>query len=311
MTVKKLLLDCDPGLDDALALALAHGDPELDLVAVTTVGGNVALENTTRNALELREYLGFTDVPVAAGAAEPLVREAKNAAEVHGVGGLGDVILPEATLPLDGAHAVDLIINTLQASPGEIHLVAVGPMTNIALALRQEPRIAEWAASFVIMGGSYTRGNTTPAAEFNIYADPEAAAEVFAADWNTVMVGLDLTLQAMVTDTIKQRMLELGRLGRELVVPLATFWNDPQDPNWGGQAVHDVCAVAYISRPDLFRTVPARVEVETEGKWTAGMTVTDFRSSRPNAAVAVEVDVDGFWDYVLECYARVADSARS
>jgi len=305
MTVKKLLLDCDPGLDDALALALAHGDPDLELVAVTTVGGNVALENTTRNALELREYLGFTGIPVAAGAAEPLVREAKNAAEVHGVGGLGDVILPTATLPVDGAHAVDLIINTLQASPGDIHLVAVGPMTNIALALRQEPRIVEWAASFVIMGGSYTRGNTTPAAEFNIYADPEAAAEVFAAEWNTVMVGLDLTLQAMVTDTVKQRMLELGTLGRELVVPLATFWNDPQDPNWGGQAVHDVCAVAYVSRPDLFRTVPARVEVETEGRWTAGMTVTDFRSSIPNAAVAVEIDVDGFWDYVLGSYAKV------
>lgn len=306
MTAKKLLLDCDPGLDDALALVLAHGDPSLELVAVTTVGGNVALENTTRNALELREYLGFTKVPVAAGAAGPLVREAKNAAEVHGIGGLGDVILPKAKLPPEGAHAVDLIINTLQASPGEIHLVAVGPMTNIALALRQEPRIAEWAASFVIMGGSYTRGNTTPAAEFNIYADPEAAAEVFAAEWNTVMIGLDLTLQAMVTDTIKQRMRELGDLGRELVLPLATFWNDPQDPNWGGQAVHDVCAVAYLSRPDLFRVVPARVEVETEGKRTAGMTVTDFRSSIPNAVVAVELDVDGFWDYVLENYARVA-----
>src|SRR5690606_11309817 len=193
---KKLLLDCDPGLDDALALVLAHGEHQLDLVAVTTVGGTAALENTTRNALELREYLGFTAVPVAAGAAEPLVREAKNAAEVHGVGGLGDVILPKATLPLDGAHAVDLIINTLQASPGEIHLVAVGPMTNIALALRQEPRIVEWAASFVIMGGSYTRGNTTPAAEFNIYADPEVAAEVCAADWNPVMRGLDVSLQA-------------------------------------------------------------------------------------------------------------------
>jgi purine nucleosidase len=311
MTAKKLLLDCDPGLDDALALVLAHGDPNLDLVAVTTVGGNVALENTTRNALELREYLGFTGVPVAAGAAGPLVREAKNAAEVHGAGGLGDVILPKAEVPLDGAHAVDLIINTLKDAPGQIHLVAVGPMTNIALALRQEPRIADWAASFVIMGGSFTRGNTTPAAEFNIYADPEAAAEVFAADWNTVMVGLDLTLQAMVTDTIRQRMRELGDLGRDLVIPLATFWNDPQDPNWGGQAVHDVCAVAFVGRPDLFRVVPARVEVETEGRWTAGMTVTDFRSSIPNASVAVELDVDGFWDYVLENYARVAAQRAS
>lgn len=307
MIVKKLLLDCDPGLDDALALLLAHGDPGLELVAVTTVGGNVSLANTTRNALELREYIGFTGVPVAAGAVGPLLREAKNAAEVHGVGGLGDVILPAATLPIEQANAVDVIIETLRSSPGEIHLVAVGPMTNIALAIRQEPRIVEWAASFVIMGGSYTRGNKTVAAEFNIYADPEAAAIVFAAGWDVVMVGLDLTLQAMVTDTIKQRMLTLGTLGRELVVPLATFWNDPQDPNWGGQAVHDVCAVAYLSRPELFTAVPARVEVETDGRWTAGMTVTDFRSSIPNAVVPVTLDVDGFWDYVLEQYARVVE----
>lgn len=306
MTSAKLILDCDPGLDDALALLLAHGDPNLDLVAVTTVGGNVALERTARNALDLREYVGFTGVPVASGAAGPLVRETKNAAEVHGVGGLGDVILPKATMMLDPRGAVDLIVDTVKSAPGEIHLVATGPMTNIALALRQEPRIAQWAASFVIMGGSFTRGNTTPAAEFNIYADPEAAAEVFSAGWQVVMVGLDLTLQALVTDTIKERMLALGKLGRELVVPLATFWNDPQDPDWGGQAVHDVCAVAYVSRPDLFTSVRARVEVETSGHWTAGMTVTDFRSSIPNALVPVKLDVAGFWDYVLENYTRVA-----
>ncbi|HMM81987.1 MAG TPA: nucleoside hydrolase [Terrimesophilobacter sp.] len=306
MTPTKLLLDCDPGLDDALAILLAHSDPALELVALTTVGGNVVLENTTRNALELREHLGFPDVPIASGAAGPLVREAKNAAEVHGPGGIGDVILPPAMLPLDSRNAVDLIIETLRNAPGEIHLVATGPMTNIALALRQEPRVAQWAASFVIMGGSFTRGNTTPAAEFNIYADPEAAAEVFRAGWQVVMVGLDLTLQALVDDAIKERMLALGTLGRELVVPLATFWNDPQDPDWGGQAVHDVCAVAYISRPDLFTSVPARVEVETAGEWTAGMTVTDFRSSIPNALVPVKLDVAGFWDYVLSSYARVA-----
>lgn len=306
MTVRKLLIDCDPGLDDALALLLAHGDPDLELVAVTTVGGNVALQNTTRNALELREYIGFTHVPVAAGAAGPLVREPKNAAEVHGPGGLGDVILPKSKLPPDAAHAIDVIINTLRDAPGQIHLVAVGPMTNIALALRQEPRIAEWAASFTIMGGSFTRGNATPAAEFNIYADPEAAAIVFAAGWQVAMVGLDLTLQALVTESIQERMFELGSFGRDFVVPLASFWNDPQDPDWGGQAVHDVCAVAYLSRPDLFTTVQARVEVETAGEWSAGMTVTNFRSAIPNAVVSVKLDVDGFWDYVLQSYASVA-----
>ncbi|MBX3116951.1 MAG: nucleoside hydrolase [Cryobacterium sp.] len=307
MTVRKLLLDCDPGLDDALAILLAHGDPGLDLVAVTAVGGNVSLETTTRNALDLREYLGFPQVPVAAGAAGPLVREARNAAEVHGIGGLGDVVLPRASLPLDPRGAVELIVETIAASPGQVHLVATGPLTNIALALRAEPRIAQWAASFTIMGGSFTRGNTTPAAEFNIYADPEAAAEVFAAGWQVTMVGLDLTLQALVDDRIKERMLALGPLGRNFVVPLSTFWNDPQDPDWGGQAVHDVCAVAYLSRPDLFKSVPAQVEVETEGKFTAGMTVTDFRSSAPNALVPVKLDVPAFWDYVLGIYGSVSD----
>lgn len=302
MTTRKLLLDCDPGLDDALALLLATRDPALELVAVTTVGGNVGLAETTRNALDLREYLGFDHVPVASGAAGPLVREAKNAAEVHGAGGLGNLVLPGSTLPLDGTDAVDLIIDTLKSAPGEIHLVATGPMTNVALALRKAPRLTEWAASFTIMGGSFTRGNTTPAAEFNIYADPEAAAEVFDAGWDVVMVGLDLTLQALVTDTVRERMLALGDFGRDFVVPLATFWNDPLDPDWGGQAVHDVCAVAYLGRPELFTSVAARVEVETVGQWTAGMTVTDFRSESPNATVPVNLDVDGFWDYVLEAW---------
>src|SRR6188768_2792434 len=187
---KKILLDCDPGLDDALALLLAHGDPDLELVAVTTVGGNVGLSLTTKNALELREYLGF-DVPVAAGADGPLVGPTRDAVEVHGETGLGNTNLPAATKPVDDRHAVELIIETLRAQPGAIHLVATGPLTNIALALKQEPAIARWAASFTIMGGSFTRGNVTPAAEFNIYADPEAARIVFDADWRVTMVGLD------------------------------------------------------------------------------------------------------------------------
>lgn len=301
----KLILDCDPGLDDALALLLAHADPALELVAVTTVGGNVDLASTTRNALQLREYLGFDDVPIAAGAAGPLVRAAENAAHVHGPSGLGSVVLPPSTLPELETHAVDLIIDLLSESPGQIHLVATGPLTNIALALRQEPRIAEWAASFVIMGGSYSRGNATPAAEFNIYADPEAAAEVFAAGWQVVMVGLDLTLQAIATEEIVQRMARLGRLGDELVIPLSTYWTDPDDANWAGQAVHDVCAVAYLSHPELFRSGRARVDIETTGEFTSGMTVVDFASSSPNAIVPVELREDGFWNYVLAAWASV------
>jgi purine nucleosidase len=301
-----LLLDCDPGLDDALALLLAHGDPNIELVAVTTVGGNVSVEKTTRNALELREYLGFPDVPVAAGAGEPLSGSVKNAEYVHGEGGLGNLTLPAATLARSESHAVDLIIQTLKAAPGEIHLVATGPLTNIALALRREPRIVDWVASFTIMGGSYTRGNATPAAEFNIYADPDAAAAVFAAGWRVTMVGLDLTLQAIVDDGIVDRMHQLGRLGVELVAPLATFWTNPLDDEWDGQALHDVCAVAYIARPDLFTARPARVEVELEGMFTRGMTVVDFQSDRPNALVPTRLDVPGFWDYVHEAWGNVS-----
>jgi purine nucleosidase len=300
-----LILDCDPGLDDALALLLAHGDPNLDLVAVTTVGGNVSLEGTTRNALQLREYLGFHDVPIAAGAAGPLTGPTRDAAEVHGASGLGNVTLPEAILATSEIPAVDLIIQTLQAAPGTVHLVATGPLTNIALALAKEPRIVEWAASFIIMGGSYTRGNTTPAAEFNIYADPDAAAAVFAAGWTVVMVGLDLTLQAIVHEGIVDRMHKLGPLGVDLIAPLATFWTNPLDDEWDGQALHDVCAVAYLARPDLFTTKPAHVEVELTGTFTRGATVVDFHAAAPNAIVLTKVDVEGFWDYVHEAWANV------
>jgi purine nucleosidase len=301
----KLILDCDPGLDDALALLLAHGDPNIELVAVTTVGGNVGVEKTTRNALELREYLGFTDVPVAAGAGEPLRGSVKNAEHVHGKGGLGSVRLPAATGAASESHAVDLIIERLGAEPGEIHLVATGPLTNIALALRKEPRIVEWAASFTIMGGSYTRGNATPAAEFNIYADPDAASEVFGAGWTVAMVGLDLTLQAIVDDGIVGRMQQLGRLGVELVAPLATFWTNPLDDDWDGQALHDVCAVAFVARPDLFVSKPARVEVELSGQYTTGMTVVDFHSEHPNAIIPTRIDVPAFWDYVHDAWGTV------
>ncbi len=301
-----ILLDCDPGLDDALALLLAHGDPNISLVGVTTVGGNVKLENTTRNALQLREYLGFDAVPVAEGAAEPLTRALRDASHVHGAGGLGNVVLPEATLPLDERHAVDFIIETLRASPGAIHLVATGPLTNIALALEKEPAIARWAASFTIMGGSYTRGNASVAAEFNIWADPEAAGIVFDADWQVVMIGLDLTLQAQANLKVIERFRALGALADELIVPLATFYFNPKVPDWDGQAVHDVCAVAYVARPDLFTVRPARVDIETTGEFTTGMTVVDFDPPIPNALVATSLDVDGFWAYVESVYARVA-----
>ena len=304
---KKILLDCDPGLDDALALLLAHGDPNVELVGVTTVGGNVGLSRTTRNALALREYLHFEKVPVAAGAGQPLSGEVREASHVHGESGLGSAVLPQPVLAVDERHAVDFIIETLRAIPGAIHLVATGPLTNIALALQKEPAIARWVASFTIMGGSFTRGNVTPAAEFNIYADPEAARVVFAADWQVVMIGLDLTLQAQANGPVVERLGRLGLLAQELILPLATFWVDAKNSEWDGQAVHDVCAVAHVARPDLFSSRPARVQVETTGEFTRGMTVIDFDSPSPNAIVPVTLDVAGFWAYVERVYSIVAE----
>lgn len=302
----KVLIDCDPGIDDALAITLAHGSPALEIVGITTVGGNVDLHLTTANALALREFLDLGDVPITPGSAGALLRERIHAARVHGASGLADVILPEPVRTVADGHAADFIIDTLRAAPGEITLVAVGPLTNVALAVRREPRIVEWARSLVIMGGSYTRGNTTPAAEFNIHADPEAAAIVFGAGWQVRMVPLDVTLTALVTSEVLRRMENLGRLS-DLVVPCCRYYGVVTAV--GGPAIHDACAVAYVIDPSLMTVVPAVVEVETLGRHTAGMTVTDFNvgDRTPNALVATSIDVPRFWDLVVEAFGRVGE----
>ena len=302
---KKILIDCDPGIDDALAIALAHGSPELEVVGLTTVGGNVDLENTTNNALSLVEYYGMGNLPVARGAARPLVREPVEAGHVHGGNGLGNVILPAPKRTPASGHAADFIIDTLSAAPGEISLTAIGPLTNIALALRKEPRIAEWASEFVIMGGAYTRGNRTPAAEFNIKADPEAAAVVFGGAWQTVMVGLDLTFQARATAGVRGRFADLGRLEAELLTPCLDFYGQHRHYQ-AGPVIHDACAVAYVIDPALITTVPARVDIETQGRFTTGMTVTDFEAADHNALIATNLDTDAFWDLVIDAFTRVA-----
>ncbi|MEU7856684.1 nucleoside hydrolase [Nonomuraea sp. NPDC049141] len=302
----KVLIDCDPGIDDALALALVAGTPALELVGITTVGGNVDLALTTANALALREFLDLGNVPVVPGSAGALVRHTVRAADVHGLSGLGDAVLPPATRPVSDGHAVDFIVETLRAAPGEITLVAIGPLTNIALAVRREPRVVEWARDFVIMGGSFTRGNTNPAAEFNMLADPEAAAIAFDAGWTVKMLGLDVTLTAMVTSELLDRMRPLGRLS-ELLVPAAQFYGQVTADD--GPAIHDACAVAYVIDPSLFTCVPARVNVETAGRYTSGMTVTDFklRDGRPNALVAKSLDVKRFWELVLGAYEALGE----
>jgi purine nucleosidase len=338
VAVQKIIIDCDPGIDDALAIVFAHGDPGLELCGITTVAGNVGLDRTTANALRVRDFIGMPDVPVTPGHAGPLLRPVLDARHVHGDSGLAGARLPEPASAAADGHAVDYLIETISAAPGEITLIAMGPLTNIALAVRREPLLTERVRDFVIMGGSAGRGNVTPAAEFNIGADPEAAAIVFGAGWTVTMVGLDVTLQARATVAVRERMRGLGRLARDLLLPsLAGYLSGdvagpalldgqatpdgqalpdehamPDEREWpdgpGGPAVHDVCAVARVARPGLFSCMPALVQVETAGRLTAGMTVTDFAAAPAacNAQVAMGIDVPGFWDLVLDGYARAA-----
>jgi inosine-uridine nucleoside N-ribohydrolase len=303
---RKIVLDCDPGIDDAFAIAFACGHPGIELCGVTTVAGNVGLDRTTGNALDVLEFLGRADVPVAAGSPAPLLRAFAGAHDVHGETGLGAARLPAASGKPADAHAVDFLIDTIAAVPGEVTLVATGPLTNIALAVRRHPPLARQVADFVIMGGSAGRGNVTPAAEFNIACDPEAAAIVFGAGWRVTMAGLDVTHQARANARVRDRLRALGRLGDELLLPGLRGYRSVA--GGAGQPVHDVCAVALVVAPSLFGCEPARVEVEVQGRWTLGMTVTDFGAPAGdrNALVAMSVDAPAFWDLVLGTLERTA-----
>jgi purine nucleosidase len=312
VAAQKIIIDCDPGIDDALALVFAHGHPDLDLRGITTVAGNVGLDQTTANALRVRDFVGMRDVPVTAGCPGPLQRAALHARQVHGDSGLGAASIPAATSGPAEGHAVDFLAAAAAGEPAEITLIAIGPLTNVALALRRYPELVSQVKDFVIMGGSAGRGNVTPAAEFNIAADPEAAAIVFGAGWTVTMVGLDVTLQARATTAVRDRMRGLGRLAGELLLPsLSGYRGESGGPGLEqaeGPPVHDVCAVAAVAVPGLITCLPARVEVETAGRWTSGMTVTDFSAAAGecNARVAVAVDTGRFWDLVLDAYGRVA-----
>lgn len=310
---RKIMLDCDPGHDDAVAIMLAHGSPKIELVALTTVAGNTTLENATRNAQSVATVIGLSGVPIAAGCARPLIRTLRVARDLHGDSGLeGPRIRPPSTA-LDPRHAVDLIIDTIMSHPaGEVTLVATAPLTNIALAVRKAPAIVERVREVVLMGGGFHAGNSTAVAEFNIITDPEAAHIVFNEPWPLTMVGLDLTHQALITPDVLSRVEQLDTTPARFVIELIDFFASTYRKSQGFEhpPIHDPCAVAYVIDPQVMSTRKAPIDVELSGALTAGMTVTDLRRAAPpdcHTQVAVTLDQAGFWQMVIGALKRIGE----
>ncbi|UBX50832.1 nucleoside hydrolase [Providencia alcalifaciens] len=308
---KKIILDCDPGHDDAIAMLLAYGNPDIDLLAVTTVAGNQTLEKVTRNARAIAEMANIRGIPFAAGSARPLVREVEVAPDIHGDSGLDGPELPTPTLALDERHGVNVIIDTIMSHPPKtITLVPTGALTNIALAARLEPRIVERVKEVVLMGGGYHVGNWSPVAEFNIKIDPEAAHIVFNEKWPLTMVGLDLTHQALATPDVVAKIAEIDTKCSQFVVELLDFFGKmyKQAQDFDAPPVHDPCAVAYVIDPSVLTTQKVPVNIELTGTLTLGMTVADFRHPAPadcHTQVAVKLDRDKFWQMVIDALKNI------
>lgn len=302
---QKIILDCDPGHDDALAILLAGHHPQIELLAITTVAGNQSVDKTTLNALKVCSLAGLRAIPIARGMDRPLLVPAQHAADIHGVSGLDGPNLPAPTIEPVNKHAVDLLIELLLHSAGDIILVPTGPMTNIAMAIRREPAILPFIKGISLMGGAIGVGNVTSAAEFNIYADPHAAVIVFGCGRPITMCPLEVTHQALATEQVMARLRLAGRPVATLAADLLDFFAEtyrrvfafPFPP------VHDPCAVAAVIDPTIIKTKEVRVEIETSGAWTRGRTVCDMYGSlnrQPNAHVGYALDVERFWDLLIE-----------
>lgn len=299
-TKEKVILDCDPGHDDAISIILATLHEKIDIVGITTVGGNVSVEKTTKNALNISDLVGL-DVPVAIGASRALTKPLSVAESIHGESGLDGPELPEepALKPID-QHAVDFIIEKLLEPDGDIKLVPTGPLTNIALAMIKEPNIIPKISEIVLMGGG-TFGNWTPAAEFNIWVDAEAAKVVYQSGVPIRMFGLDVTHQALATKEVTKRLQTINNKAADFVVELLQFFIHTYKEvfDFDGGPVHDACTIAYLIDPSLFEFKHVHVDIETKGEFTYGMTCVDLLGTtgkEPNVYFAETLDVDRFWD---------------
>ena len=313
---RKIIIDTDPGQDDAVAIILALASPELEVLGLTTVAGNVPLARTQENARIICQIAGRGDVAVYAGCDRPLLRDLVTAEHVHGKTGLDGVPLFQPAAPLAPGHAVDFIIDTLRReAPGTVTLVPIGPLTNIATAFRKAPDIIARVQEIVLMGGAYFEvGNITPAAEFNIYVDPEAAAEVFAAAVPLTVMSLDVTHKALTSRAWVEAMRESGPVG-QAIASWTDFFERYDREKYGslGAPLHDPCTIGWLIRPDLFKGKHINVVIETKGEFTQGMTVADWWgvSGRPaNAMFISDLDRDGFFDLLVQRVTALDAAAR-
>ncbi|TMF51769.1 MAG: nucleoside hydrolase [Chloroflexi bacterium] len=300
----KIILDCDPGHDDAIAILLAARHPEIDLLAITTVAGNQSVEKTTRNALKVCSLANIRHIPIAMGMDRPLVRPAKHAPDIHGESGMDGPHIPEPDIELDPRHAVDLLIELLLSSDGDITLVPTGPLTNIAAALRREPAIVPKIKAISLMGGAIGLGNVTPSAEFNIHTDPEAADIVFTCGRPITMVPLEVTHQALATPEVTARLRAAQRPVATFAADLLVFFAGTYRNVFGFPAppVHDPCAIAAVVDPTILHAHNMYVAIEMTGAWTTGRTVCDVYGKlgkAPNARVGYTLEVERFWEMLI------------
>lgn len=300
-----LIIDCDPGVDDAIALLLAFASPELEILGITTVAGNVPLHHTSTNARKICELAKRLDVPVVAGCPRPLVRSLTTAEEVHGETGLEGVDLPAPSLPLYPRHGVEFLIDALINAPEPITVATLGPLTNLAVAMIQQPAILRKIREIVMMGGAITHGNVTPTAEFNIYVDPHAAHVVLTSGVPMTMISLDVTHQVLTTPERLTAIAAIATPVAKAAAALLGHYGTFDTDRYGipGSPLHDPCVIAYLLQPELFTGHPAHVAVELQSDQAMGQTIVDIWNvgeRSPNAHVLRSADATGFYQLLLE-----------